>query len=249
MTRPVVVITGASRGIGAATARLAATRGWAVAVNYSSSADEARALVAEIDQAGGKAVAIRADMSREEDIVGLFEQVDRDLGRPSGLFNNAGITGPIRRLEDIDRPTLDRVLSINVTGCFIAAREAVRRMSTRHGGSGGAIVNMSSRAGQLGGGGEWIHYAASKGAIDAMTIGLAREVGPEGIRVNAVAPGLIDTEIHARAGAPERVERLLSGVPLGRTGDAREVAETVLWLLGEGSTYVSGAIVPISGGR
>lgn len=247
--REVLVVTGGSRGIGAAVCRAAGRRGDAVCVNYRSGRDEAEAVAADIRAAGGQAITVQADAAEPGEVAAMFARVDAELGRVTKLFNNAGITGPIQRLTDLDPADLQRVVAVNVNGCFLVAKEAVRRMSTAHGGRGGAIVNMSSRAAQLGGGGEWLHYAASKGAIDTFTVGLAREVGAEGIRVNAVAPGLIDTEIHARAGEPGRVARLLGGVPLGRVGQPEEVAETVIYLLSEASSYVSGAIVPISGGR
>lgn len=245
----VLLVTGGSRGIGAAVARQAGREGYAVAVNYLSGRDEAAAVVAEIEAGGGRALALQADTARPAEVTAMFEAVDAAFGPVTHLFNNAGITGPVRRLAELDAGELERVMATNVNGVFLVAQAAVRRMSTAAGGAGGAIVNMSSRAGQLGGAGEWLHYAASKGAVDTFTVGLAREVGGEGIRVNAVAPGLIDTEIHARAGAPERVERLLPGVPLGRVGSPEEVAETVMWLLSERASYVSGAIVPVAGAR
>lgn len=245
----VLVVTGGSRGIGAATCRAGGAAGYAVAVNYRSGQREAEAVAQEICAAGGRALAVQADTADADQVRHLFETVDRELGPVTHLFNNAGVTGPIQRLVDLDPADLERVMAVNVNGAFLVAREAVARMSTSRGGHGGVIVNMSSRAGQLGGGGEWLHYAASKGAIDTFTIGLAKEVGAEDIRVNAVAPGLIDTEIHARAGAPDRVNRLLSGVPLGRIGAPEEVADTVLYLLSERASYVSGTIVPIAGGR
>lgn len=245
----VMIVTGGSRGIGAATVRLAASAGWSVCFSYGSSTEDARALVAEVSDAGGRALAVQADMATEAGVLALFAVCDRDFGAPDALVNNAGITGPIRRVADIDPDTLRRVFDLNVTGYFLAAREAVRRMSTAHGGRGGAIVNVSSRAAPLGGGGEWVHYAASKGATDTFTIGLSREVGAEGIRVNAVRPGLIDTELHAAAGAPDRLERLMGGVPMGRAGSAAEVAETILWLAGPQASYVSGALIDVSGAR
>ncbi|GHA87883.1 SDR family oxidoreductase [Modicisalibacter luteus] len=249
MSEKVLVVTGGSRGIGAATARLAGQRGYSVAITYSGQQETAEGVVNEIRLAGGTALALRADAANENEVIAAFQTIEKELGNPTALFNNAGITGPICQLEDLELDVLDQVLAINVRGAFLAAREAVRRMSTRHNGQGGAIVNMSSRAGQLGGGGEWIHYAASKAAIDAMTIGLAREVGKDGIRVNAVAPGLIDTDIHERAGGGGRLERLLPGVPMARVGKPEEVAELVLSLLDPALGYVSGAIIPISGGR
>ena len=245
----VLVVTGGSRGIGAATCRAAGSAGYAVAVNYRSGQPEAEAVAREICAAGGRALAVQADTADPGQVASLFDTVDRELGPVTHLFNNAGVTGPINLLVDLDPADLERVMAVNVTGAFLVARQAVARMATSRGGHGGAIVNMSSRAGQLGGGGEWLHYAASKGAIDTFTIGLAKEVGADGIRVNAVAPGLIDTEIHARAGAPDRVDRLLPGVPLGRVGAPEEVAETVLYLLSERASYISGTVIPIAGGR
>lgn len=248
MTR-VMIVTGGSRGIGAATARLAGQRGYHVCFSYKANEAQARAVVDDIVRAGGRAVAVKADMTREDDIKRLFETCDREFGALDVLVNNAGITGPVRRIVDLDEATLRAVLDVNVVGYILCAREAVRRMSTARGGKGGAIVNVSSRASVLGGATEWVHYAAAKGATDSLTIGLAREVGAEGIRVNAVRPGLIDTEIHAAAGAPDRVARLVGGVPLGRPGTAEEVAETVLWLASDQASYVSGALVDIGGGR
>ena len=245
----VLIVTGSSRGVGAATARLAATRGFAVCVNSASSAEAAEQLACSINREGGHAIAVRGDVTREEDVLALFETVDRELGPITALVNNAGITGPVCHVADISREALERVLAVNVIGSFLCAREAVRRMSTARGGKGGAIVNVSSRAAVLGGSNEWVHYAASKGAIDSLTIGLSREVAAEGIRVNAVGPGLIDTEIHARAGTPERLQRLLPGVPMERVGSAEEVAEVILWLLSDAASYVTGVNVPISGGR
>ncbi len=245
----VMIVTGASRGIGAATARMAAARGYAVAVNYASDAAAAGRVVDEIRNQGGRAIAIQADVSNEKDVVRLFETSDRELGPLKVLVNNAGITGGFARIEEVTADTLSRVFAINVSGAFLCAREAVRRLSVRHGGHGGSIINISSRAAQLGGAGEWVHYAASKGAIDTLTVGLAREVASEGIRVNAVAPGLIETELHAAAGAPDRMARLVPTVPSGRAGQAEEVAECVLWLASSAASYVTGSIVPVSGGR
>jgi NAD(P)-dependent dehydrogenase (short-subunit alcohol dehydrogenase family) len=244
-----VVITGASRGIGAATARLAAAQGYHVAVNYHASPEAAAKVVAAIEQAGGKAVAIPADVAREGEVIRLFEEAEAALGPITGLVNNAGITGPSGRLEDLKAETLEAVMALNVMGAFYCAREAVRRMSTKRGGKGGAIVNVSSGAATLGSPGEFIHYAASKGAIDTMTLGLAKEVAREGIRVNAVAPGLILTEIHAAAGDPDRVKRIVATVPMGRVGSAREVAKTILFLLSDHASYVTGAILRVAGGR
>lgn len=244
-----LIVTGGGRGIGAAVARLATRHGYAVVVNYVADESAASSVVREIEQGHGRAVAIQADVSQEKDVLQLFESAERTLGRVVGLVNNAGITGGFSRLEDLEAANLERVLAINVTGAMLCAREAVRRFSTRRGGSGGAIVNISSRAAQLGSAGEWIHYAVTKGAIDTLTIGLAREVASEGIRVNAVAPGLVETDIHAAAGEPGRPQRLAPGIPLGRAGKPEEVAEAVLWLLSPAAAYITGAILPVSGGR
>jgi NAD(P)-dependent dehydrogenase (short-subunit alcohol dehydrogenase family) len=245
----VMIVTGGSRGIGAATVVLAANQGYDVCFSYAGNTKRANDVVAAAKGAGGRVLAVQADMSTDAGVRKLFEACDTEFGKPDALVNNAGTTGPIRKVADIDADTLRAVFELNVTGYFLAAREAIRRMSTARGGTGGAIVNVSSRAAPLGGGGEWVHYAASKGATDTFTIGLAREVGAEGIRVNAVRPGLIDTELHAAAGAPDRLTRLMSGVPMGRAGSAEEVAETILWLAGPQSSYVSGALVDVSGAR
>ena len=244
-----VIITGGGRGIGAAVSRLAGARGYAVAVNYAADGAAAFRVVRDIERAGGRAVAIQGDVSREEEVGCLFDGAERALGPLSALVNNAGITGGFSRLDALDAHVLRRVLSVNVAGAFLCAREAVRRLSTRHGGRGGSIVNISSLAARYGGAGEWIHYAASKGAIDSLTVGLAREVAGEGIRVNAVAPGLVETEVHAAAGAPDRALRLGPSIPMGRAGVPEEIAEGVLWLLSSASSYVTGAILAIGGGR
>jgi len=245
----VVIVTGGSRGIGAATARLAATRGYHVCVNYLGAADAARAVTSDIEAAGGRAIAVQGDTADESDVERLFATVDRELGRLDALVNNAGIVGTTSRVEDVTMATLRRVFDINVIGCFLCARAAVRRLSTTHGGHGGAIVNLSSAAATLGSPNEFVHYAASKGAIDSFTIGLAREVAREGIRVNAVTPGLIETDIHASAGDAGRLARLAPAVPMGRGGTAAEVAETILWLMSEAASYVTGANLRVSGGR
>ena len=244
-----LVVTGGSRGIGAAIAKLAGERGYSVAVNFSTGAAEAAAVVKQIVSAGGQAYAIQADVAREEDVVRLFETAERELGPVKALVNNAAITGGFSRVESVSASTLAQVMAVNVSGAFLCAREAVRRMSTRHGGTGGAIVNISSRAAQIGSAGEWVHYAASKGAIDSFTIGLAREVATEGIRVNAVAPGLIETGLHAANGVPDRLDRLAPTIPMQRPGTALEVAEAVLWLLSPAASYTTGAILEIGGGR
>lgn len=244
-----LIVTGASRGIGAAVARLAAARGWAVAVNFSSGEAEARAGVESIAAKGGRAFAIQADVSREADVVQMFATAERDLGPIKGLVNNAAITGGFARVEDVSAEAIEKVFAVNVTGAMLCAREAVRRMSTRRGGTGGAIVNISSRAAETGSPGEWVHYAASKGAIDSFTVGLAREVATEGIRVNAVAPGLVETGLHAANGEPGRLQRLMPSIPMQRAGQPNEIAEGVLWLLSPAASYTTGAILPIGGGR
>ena len=244
-----LIITGASRGIGAAIARLAGKRGYAVAVNFSSGEGEAKRVAEGINADGGRAVAIHADISEEDQIVRLFQRAEEQLGPLNALVNNAGVTGGFARVEDVTAQAIQRAFAINVTGAMLCAREGVRRMSTRHGGSGGAIVNISSRAAHTGAAGEWVHYAATKGAIDSFTIGLAREVATEGIRVNAVAPGLIDTELHAANGQPDRIKRLMPSIPMQRAGLPEEVAETVLFLLSAAASYVTGAILEVGGGR
>src|SRR5512143_1101587 len=243
----VIVVTGASRGIGAAPARLAAARGYAVCVNYLSAAREAAVLADDIGAAGGRAIAVRADVAVEADVVALFAAVDRQLGRVSALVNNAGTLEKQMRVEAMDGARLARVFATNVTGSFLCAREALRRMSTRHGGSGGAIVNVSSAAARLGSAGEYVDYAASKGAIDTFTLGLAREVADEGIRVNAVRPGVIATEIHASGGDPQRAERMGPALPMRRAGTPDEVARAIVWLSSSEASYCTGAILDVSG--
>ncbi len=249
MMQKTMLVTGGSRGIGAATARLAAARGYAVCVNYAGRKDAADAVVAEIEGAGGRAIAIQGDVADTGAVAALFQAVDGEFGRLDALINNAGILYPQSRLENIARDRLEHVLRVNVIGSFLCAAEAVRRMSTRHGGAGGAIVNVSSMAARLGSPNEYVDYAASKGAIDAMTIGLAKEVAGEGIRVNAVRPGLIYTDIHASGGVPDRVDRLKGAVPMERGGTAEEVAETILWLASDGASYCTGTFIDVSGGR
>jgi NAD(P)-dependent dehydrogenase (short-subunit alcohol dehydrogenase family) len=244
-----ILITGASRGIGAACALLAAGRGYQVAVNYRSDADAAAQVVRAIESAGGSAFAVQADVSREDEVLRMFAEVDARWGRLDALVNNAGILARQMRVEQMDAARIGRILATNVTGSFLCAREAVLRMSTRHGGSGGAIVNVSSRAGVLGAAGEYVDYAASKAALDALTIGLAKETANEGIRVNGVRPGLIDTDMHASGGEPGRIERLKSSVPMGRGGEAEEVARAILWLLSDEASYTTGSFIEVSGGR
>ena len=245
----VIVVTGGSRGIGAAIAHLAAGQGYAVCISYRNNRSAADAVVASITQNGGIAVAMRADVAVEEEVVRLFEHVDASLGRLTALVNNAGILEKQSRVEDMDCERISRIFSTNVVGSFICCREAVRRMSTRHGGRGGAIVNISSRASRLGAPGEYVDYAASKAAIDTLTIGLAKEVAAEGIRVNAVCPGVIYTDIHASGGEPRRVERVKDSIPMKRGGYPEEVAKAVLWLLSEDASYTTGASIDVAGGR
>ncbi|MBI4694115.1 MAG: SDR family oxidoreductase [Gammaproteobacteria bacterium] len=245
----VVMVTGGSGGIGAATARLAADAGYAVCLSYVENAAAAERVVADIASAGGRALARRADVGVEADVVALFRACDETFGPLSALVNSAGIVARQGRLEDFDAARLERVLRANVVGSMLCAREAVRRMSTRRGGAGGAIVNVSSKASVLGSPGEFVDYAASKGAIDTFTIGLAKEVAADGIRVNAVRPGLIDTDIHAASGEPGRVARLKDSVPMRREGSAEEVARAILWLLSNESSYTTGSFLDVAGGR
>ncbi|CAN7244291.1 SDR family oxidoreductase [Mesorhizobium sp. LjRoot246] len=248
-TQKVLLVTGGSRGIGAAICRLGSRAGYRVAVNYASNKDAADALVAEIKAAGGEAFAVKGDVGKESDIVAMFGAVDRAYGRLDAFVNNAGIVDVKARVDEMDVSRLERMMRINVVGSFLCAREAVKRMSTRHGGSGGSIVNISSAAATLGSPGEYVDYAASKGAIDTFTIGLAREVAMEGIRVNAVRPGIIDTDIHASGGQPDRVERFRDLLPMKRAGTVDEVAGAVLYLLSDAASYTTGAILNVSGGR
>ncbi|RUU35704.1 SDR family oxidoreductase [Mesorhizobium sp. M6A.T.Ce.TU.002.03.1.1] len=248
-TKKVLLVTGGSRGIGAATSRLAAKAGYRVAVNYASNEAAATALVEAIAQAGGEALAIKGDVGSEADIQAMFERIDHAFGPLDALVNNAGVVDRKARVDEMSGARLERMMRINVIGSMLCAREAVKRMSTSHGGKGGAIVNISSIAARIGGPGEYVDYAASKGAIDSFTIGLAREVAGESIRVNAVSPGIIDTEIHASGGQPDRVERMRHLVPMQRAGATEEVAAAILWLLSDGASYTTGANLEVGGGR
>lgn len=245
----IVLVTGASRGIGAATAKLAASRGYDVCINYRQDAGAARTVAADVLAAGRRAAVVQADVANEADVVRLFESCDRELGRLTALVNNAGILETQMRVEAMDAVRLQRVFAANVTGSFLCAREAVKRMSTKHGGPGGAIVNVSSGAARLGSPGEYVDYAASKGAIDTFTIGLAQEVAADGIRVNAVRPGFIYTDIHASGGEPNRVDRVKAVVPMQRGGTADEVAHAILWLLSDEASFTTGSFIDVTGGR
>jgi len=245
----VLLVTGGGRGIGAATARLAASQGWAVAVNFVGNSLAADGVVRDIRAGGGHAITVQADVSDEAQVLRMFEKIDAKLGRLTGLVNNAGVVDVSARVEDMGAARIRRMFDINVLGSFLCAREAVRRMSTRHGGGGGAIVNVSSAASRLGAPGQYVDYAASKGAIDAFTIGLAREVANEGIRVNAVRPGLIETDIHASGGLPNRVNDLKGQVPMQRGGTADEVAQAIVWLLSDAASYTTMSLLDVSGGR
>jgi NAD(P)-dependent dehydrogenase (short-subunit alcohol dehydrogenase family) len=248
MADKVLVVTGGSRGIGAATSRLAATRGYAVVVNYVGNVTAAEAVCHDIHQMGGEAVAVRGDVSIQEDVDHIFRAADR-LGTLAGLVNNAGIVGQSARVDEFDAARINRILAINVTGSFLCASAAIKRMSTRHGGKGGSIVNLSSAASKLGSPGVYVDYAAAKGAIDSFTIGLALELAGEGVRVNAVRPGIIETEIHASGGDPDRAQRMASSLPMARTGSAEEVAKAILWLLSDEASYTTGTTIAVTGGR
>ena len=245
----VMIVTGGARGIGAATARLGGARGYAVCVNYLRNEDAALRVVDEIRDAGGRAIAVQGDVAKEADVIRLFDETLRQFGYVNALVNNAGILERQGRLEDMEAARFERVFATNITGAFLCAREAVRRMSPRRGGRGGGIVNVSSMAARLGSPGEYVDYAASKGAIDSLTIGLAKEVAEDGIRVNAVRPGVIYTDIHASGGEPGRVDRVKSAVPLKRGGKPEEVARAILWLLSDESSYSTGTFIDVSGGR
>lgn len=245
----VAIVTGGGRGIGAAVSKTLARDGYAIAIGYAGRSEAALRTLDEIQEAGGRGAVFKVDVSREDDVLRLFSDVDEQLGLPTVLVNNGGITGGFSRVDAVTAATLQEVFAVNVIGAFLCSREAVRRMSTTHGGRGGSIINISSRAAQLGGSGEWVHYAATKGAVDSLTLGLAREVALEGIRVNAVAAGLIETELHAAAGKPDRTARLAATVPMGRAGTAEEVAQSVRWLVSPAAAYVTAAILAVSGGR
>ena len=249
MNDKIALITGGSRGIGAAPALLAARQGWAVAVNYQANAAAAQTVVDRIRASGGTAIAVQADVAQEAEVVAMFQAVDAQLGRLTALVNNAGVVDVPARVDVMSGERLRRMFDTNVIGSFVCAREAVRRMSTKHGGTGGAIVNVSSAAARLGAAGQYVDYAAAKGAIDTLTIGLAREVAAEGIRVNAVRPGLIETEIHASGGLPDRVRDLAHQVPMQRGGTAEEVAEAIVWLMSDASPYTTMSLLEVSGGR
>jgi len=245
----IVFITGSSRGIGAATAKLAAKRGYAVAINYFENEGRAREVADEIRRDGGRVLIVQGDAAAEREVVRMFEAIDRELGPVTALVNNAGITGRSGRLDSYDAAQIRRVLDVNVVGAMLCAREAIKRMSTKNGGKGGAIVNLSSVAALLGGGNQWIPYAAAKGAINSFTVGLSREVAGEGIRVNAISPGLIETEIHSAAGVGDRLQKMLPMIPMQRIGTAEECAELIVFLISGEAAYMTGAIIPISGGR
>lgn len=249
VTAGVMIVTGGGRGIGAATARLAAERGYAVCINYFREKDKAENLSNTINSKGGKTIAVQADVASEADVVRLFEATDAKLGRVTALVNNAGIVGRQSRVENMDAARLQRMFATNVIGPFLCTREAIKRMSTKRGGKGGAIVNISSGASRLGSPGEYVDYAASKGAVDTMTIGLAKELAEDGIRVNAVRPGFVNTDIHAAGGEPNRIERLRDSIPMKRGGEPEEIARAILWLLSDEASFSTGAILDATGGR
>jgi len=244
-----ILITGGSRGIGRATALLAAQRGWAVAINYLGNAAAAEEVVAEIKAGGGRACAVQGNVAAENDVIAMHEVAERELGGLTGVVINAGIVGPSRPLVDIELNRIRRIFEVNTIGAYLCAREAARRLARSRGGTGGSIVLVSSMASRLGSPFEYVDYAGSKGAVDTLTIGLAKEMGGEGVRVNAVRPGLIETEIHASGGQPDRAQRLGAASPLGRAGEAREVAEAIVWLLSDASSYVTGSFIDVAGGR
>lgn len=246
---PTLLVTGGSRGIGAATALFAAQRGYAVAVNYTANSLAADEIVRQIRARGGNAMAVQADVGDEAQVMVMFQKIDAKLGRLTALVNNAGVVDVAARVDEMSVARLKRMFDINVVGSFVCAREAVKRMSTRHGGSGGVIVNVSSAAARLGGSGQYVDYAASKGAIDTLTIGLAKEVALEGIRVNAVRPGIIETDIHASGGQPDRARQMAPLVPMQRAGSANEVAQAIVWLLSDESSYTTGTLLDVTGGR
>ncbi|HVL57193.1 MAG TPA: SDR family NAD(P)-dependent oxidoreductase [Burkholderiaceae bacterium] len=247
--RRVALITGSGRGIGAATAKLAAARGFDVAVNYVRNADAAEQVADEIRAAGAKAIAICADTADPAQVGAMFERIDAELGPVSALVNNAGITGKAGRLERYGADEMRRVIDVNVLGVLLCSQQAARRMSTRHGGAGGTIVNVSSMAATLGGANTWIPYAAAKGAVNTLTVGMSRELAAEGIAVNAVLPGLVDTEIHAEAGVADRLKNMLPQIPIGRIGTADECAQVIVWLMADAPAYMTGGLLPVSGGR
>jgi NAD(P)-dependent dehydrogenase (short-subunit alcohol dehydrogenase family) len=244
-----LLITGASRGIGAATAVMAAQRGWDVAVNYTRDATAAEAVAAQVRAAGRRAFTVQADVGDEAQVLAMFERFDREWGPLGGLVNNAGVVDVAARVDEMSRARIERMFAINVFGSIYCAREAVKRMSSKHGGSGGSIVNLSSVASKLGSPAQYVDYAAAKGAIDVFTLGLAREVATEGVRVNAIRPGIIDTDIHASGGQPERARQLAPQIPMQRPGTADEIAAMVVWLLSEEASYTTGAVIDITGGR
>ena len=246
---PTLLVTGGSRGIGAATALLAAQRGYAVAVNYTANSLAADEIVRQIRAQGGNAMAVQADVGIEAQVMAMFQKIDAKLGRLTALVNNAGVVDVAARVDEMSVARLKRMFDINVVGSFVCAREAVKRMSTRHGGAGGSIVNVSSVAARLGGPGQYVDYAASKGAIDTFTVGLAKEVALEGIRVNAVRPGIIDTDIHASGGQPDRASQMAPQVPVQRPGTALEVAQAIVWLMSDDASYTTGSMVDVAGGR